>query len=572
MATMLDGLFVKLSFNVDKESQAKFNEQVNATEKGVSLAAKRMGLMVAAAEAAIATVKRLVNNLKGLEAGYMTATKFGGDAGNLKALERTFEKFGGSAQEARGAVESLYHKLQEAPGLADSIEQQLGVEIIDKTTGQYKDLSLVIPQIGEKLSHMDRATANAYASMMGLSGVMDEITRGGFAETMGAQTEAIRAMGTEYQNAGKDAHSFLNQVKDMLATVADVTLSGFYDLMKGYFGANWVRDLTDWLASGIRAVFAGVKGGTDAASQVSWANPIKKAEAFYNGMTSAASETFNSSQERLKEARKIQDRASDMSDKLTEAQQPSQSTINGVKSPFSQAQGARIDAAMNHLLERGLTVEQASGVLGVFYAESNLDPTAKAKAKNDTGRGIAQWTKNASGDRIANFWKIYGRLFGDAEQYGGDITKVPLERQLDVFLAERPTITQAIKGMHSAADVSGLMLRGYENGGGTINSLASPEQLDAIYGKWGNGYNRMLSTRVGFAEAIQERWNSARMAARSGAAGAAAESGKVNSDNRVNVVQNFNFGHQAGTPEAIGQAAEAATIQTNNLIFSPVGG
>ena len=72
MATLLDGLFVKLAFEVDKESQAKFNESVRATEKGVSLAAGKMGAAVVAAEAMIAVVRRLANNLKGLEQGYNT--------------------------------------------------------------------------------------------------------------------------------------------------------------------------------------------------------------------------------------------------------------------------------------------------------------------------------------------------------------------------------------------------------------------------------------------------------------------------------------------------------------------
>ena len=577
MATLLDGLFVKLAFEVDKESQAKFNESVRATEKGVSLAAGKMGAAVVAAEAMIAVVRRLATNLKGLEQGYNPVSKFGGDAGNLKALERTFEKFGGSAQEARSAVDSFYHQLQNAPGLAENIEQQLGVEVIDKATGQFRDLSLVIPEIGERLSHMDRATANSYASMLGLGGAMDEITRGGFSSEMKAQSDAMRALGADYQSAGKDAHTFLNQTRDMLTTLADVTFGGFYNLIKGYFGENWVRDMTDWLASRIRGVFAGLKAGIDASKGISWRNPLAKGRAFYNAAVSSYKEERDRTASTLENVRRIQDGNTTNSDQLTEAQQPSISTINGVVAPaarLTEAQGTRVDAGMEYLMSRGMTREQAAGVLGVFLAESGLDPAAKAKMKGDNGVGIAQWTRNRQGDRQKTFWNIYGKLFGDASQYGGDITKVPFKRQLDVFLAERPTITQAIMNASGTREATEIMERGYENGGGTYGNMASDAQINRIYGdRWGNGYERQMRTRLGYAQAVLNRWGADRMAARGfGGMASAGDAGKVNSDNRVTVTQNFNFGHQAGTPEAIASAASSAAMQTNQMIFSPVGG
>jgi hypothetical protein len=49
---------------------------------------------------------------------------------------------------------------------------------------------------------------------------------------------------------------------------------------------------------------------------------------------------------------------------------------------------------MNYFLNKGLTTEQASGIIGNLIAESNLDPAAinkaeKKKGYKGYGRGIA---------------------------------------------------------------------------------------------------------------------------------------------------------------------------------------
>lgn len=148
--------------------------------------------------------------------------------------------------------------------------------------------------------------------------------------------------------------------------------------------------------------------------------------------------------------------------------------------------------AMSYLLSRGMSRTGASAIVGTLQAESGLGPTIHAKMKGDSGEGLAQWT----GRRKKNFWSTLEAIEPGAQKRYGSIDRVPLERQLDVVLAERPDVTNAI---HSAKDIgtaTDIMLRGYENGGGTIGSMASKAQMDRIYGKWNNGYNTQINRRL----------------------------------------------------------------------------
>ncbi len=153
------------------------------------------------------------------------------------------------------------------------------------------------------------------------------------------------------------------------------------------------------------------------------------------------------------------------------------------------------DRAMSYLLSKGMSRTGASAIVGTLQAESGLDPTIHAKMKGDNGEGLAQWT----GSRKKNFWSTLENIEPGAQRKYGTISRVPLERQLDVILAERPDVTQAIHSSKDVGTATDIMLRGYENGGGTINSMASKGQMDRIYGKWNNGYNAQIKKRLGNA-------------------------------------------------------------------------
>ena len=154
--------------------------------------------------------------------------------------------------------------------------------------------------------------------------------------------------------------------------------------------------------------------------------------------------------------------------------------------------------AMRYLMSKGMSKVGASAMVGTLQAESGLNPAIHAQMKGDDGEGLAQWT----GSRKQDFWNTLERIEAGARRKYGTISRVPFERQLDVVMAERPEITSAInraKDVHTATDI---MLRGYENGSKSVNSMASKQQINNVYGKWNNGYDRQFGVRVGNAKSL----------------------------------------------------------------------
>ena len=151
--------------------------------------------------------------------------------------------------------------------------------------------------------------------------------------------------------------------------------------------------------------------------------------------------------------------------------------------------------AMAYLMNKGMSSTGAAAIVGTLQAESSLDPTIHAQMKGDTGEGLAQWT----GSRKNTFWKILEGIEPGARKRYGSISKVPFERQLDVVMAERPDVISAISNANNVNTATDIMLRGYENGGGTIGTLATKQQMDNIYGKWNNGYDKQMAKRLGNA-------------------------------------------------------------------------
>lgn len=161
----------------------------------------------------------------------------------------------------------------------------------------------------------------------------------------------------------------------------------------------------------------------------------------------------------------------------------------GKKNSYSSGNTAR---ALSYLTSRGLSQTGASAIVGVLQAESNLIPSIRAQAKGDNGEGIAQWT----GSRKNVFWNTLEKIEPGARKRYGSIVNVPLERQLDVVLKERPTITRAIHNAKDLSTATDIMLRGYENGGGTLGTMISKDKMDQVYSKWGNGYTTQMNKRL----------------------------------------------------------------------------
>lgn len=157
---------------------------------------------------------------------------------------------------------------------------------------------------------------------------------------------------------------------------------------------------------------------------------------------------------------------------------------------IGQSAKSKLNYVKNYLMQNhGLDAIHASALAGIWYAESNLNPSIKSK--RDSGSGIAQWT----GSRHQEFNKFYRQVFG---RQSPGITNVGLEQQIDVAIAEYKARSNNWRDFLNRNNLQGAVdsaLRGYENGGGGLASIAD---MNRIYK--GNGYNRQMSVRLGFAQ------------------------------------------------------------------------
>lgn len=134
--------------------------------------------------------------------------------------------------------------------------------------------------------------------------------------------------------------------------------------------------------------------------------------------------------------------------------------------------------------EYGFTKEQISGILGVLYSESRLQPDIVRKGGTDTG--IAQWT----GSRKAKAEYLFNKPLKECN----------LEEQLQFIkweLTHTHQIVDKIKQCSTPKEAADVWLRGFENGGG--GDLISEEALNSTYTKYypnsKNIYKTFLSER-----------------------------------------------------------------------------
>lgn len=153
----------------------------------------------------------------------------------------------------------------------------------------------------------------------------------------------------------------------------------------------------------------------------------------------------------------------------------------------------RLKYVKNYLMQNfGLDSTHASALAGVWYAESGLNPSIKSK--RDSGSGIAQWT----GSRHKEFDKFYRQVFGKSSP---GIRNTSLEEQIHVAIAEYKARRNNWNDFLRRTDLQGAtdsVLRGYENGGGRLASVAD---IDRIYTRNGSGsYKKLMADRLAYAK------------------------------------------------------------------------
>lgn len=158
----------------------------------------------------------------------------------------------------------------------------------------------------------------------------------------------------------------------------------------------------------------------------------------------------------------------------------------------------------------GFTPTQAAGITGVIMSESACNP----KAVNDgevkkygfhvAGKGICQWS-NKRNDDFIEWYKSKNNTKEDVYP-----NEASLDDQLEFMLHEMSKRKKFMELMRNVEDgkvssAADIMLRGYENGG--EGGLASVDQMNEVYSKHNNPYERQISDRSANAEYIYDKFN-----------------------------------------------------------------
>ena len=151
----------------------------------------------------------------------------------------------------------------------------------------------------------------------------------------------------------------------------------------------------------------------------------------------------------------------------------------------------------------GLSKQQAAALVGVLKAESGLNPARYNElefrnlgvdlTKNGGyGAGLAQWSGLDRKGRVLRWWNSTH----PNERYA-KIEDMPLEAQAQMlaheFKTTYPKILSKLKSTNSVEEAVDIVLRGFENGGGSI--LASVAHMN----KYKEGYAGLTNVRRKFA-------------------------------------------------------------------------
>lgn len=215
--SVIEGFLVRLGFDIDQDGQLKFGDAIeNARTRlmGIGKAAVATG---AAITAAFTKASYEVND------SFNFARSVGSSIKGISTLEKAVERVGGSAESVRASFSALADKLK-LPN-ARELYAQYGVEVMDETTGHYRDTSEIFLDLTKKIRETAEtqgvATARSMAEAMGLGAVVDDILKAEFLEELERAAKFAGVFSDEIQDGAKASHRFSNEASTSFALVTD---------------------------------------------------------------------------------------------------------------------------------------------------------------------------------------------------------------------------------------------------------------------------------------------------------------------------------------------------------------
>lgn len=465
-ANVIKEFLVSIGLKVDSTTLSKFNGFMAGTAKTVFTLASALTAAATGIEVFVTTVAGKMEDL------YWSSQRLHDSVGNIQDYALGIQNLGGSAQAARASLESVMRLLRTNPGYGGLLAN-LGVDPKQGATG-------IMEGLRRRFQAMPYFIATQYANLLGI----DEATLWSMMQAKGRITGSgagsgtfnglYHAIGMDPNKAAKAAHDFMVQLRGMEAeftVLAEVI---------GYKLTPFAKMFTEWLSSVARNVATAITSvspeawtqlaGTmsDLGGAVGALLPSLKEMVSFITSTSAVLVSS------LKVARDVLN--GDFGKAWNDAKPVgtwAQNMLTGVatgldnwiQKVFAGPVSTQQREAMEFFVNKGLTREQAAGIVGNMQWESGMN----FRASGDRGNafGYMQWQ---------------GRRQDDFKAWAGhDIHESTPYEQLQFtwyeLLHKQLRSGQALRMTTSAAEAALAISNLYER---PLNPAASARQRIAL--------------------------------------------------------------------------------------------
>lgn len=239
--SVIEDFLVRLGFDVDKASQARFKTSLGGVSRSVTMLAKR-ALAVGTAFATAATLAA-----KRLDSIYQVSRNSGASIESIRALSYAFEGVGGSASDAQGAVNALANQLKYTPGIERLLGSQYGVNI-RRANGQLKDTGTILMEIRASLMRIaktDQVLARAKAQAIGLGGAFDMMMRSDFGGYYARSAQAMKGFSKEMRQGAEVSHKLMSELDLLSQSSLNSFAAAIGAIAKETGFLDWLKNVTD---------------------------------------------------------------------------------------------------------------------------------------------------------------------------------------------------------------------------------------------------------------------------------------------------------------------------------------
>lgn len=198
---------VSLGWKIDEKGQKNFTDAVATT----TLKVAALGTAIAAtATAVVAGVAKIADQMEAL---YFASQRTNASVANIQALGFAASQMGSSAAAAQASLENLARFMRNSPG-AEGLLRGIGVQTRDMNGG-LRDTTAILGDLGKQFANMPYYRANAYAQALGIDERTLMAMRQGLGNFNDEYRDMLRAAGLDSQEAAKQSHLFMNEVRTL---------------------------------------------------------------------------------------------------------------------------------------------------------------------------------------------------------------------------------------------------------------------------------------------------------------------------------------------------------------------